>query len=104
MDIGLKGEIDGIEAATRIRREFDLPVIFLTAFTTPTILERARRAEPYGYVVKPFDECELVSNIEMAVYKHRTEKKIARKRKQVPQCDRTCLGRYRAHGQLWKHY
>jgi PAS domain S-box-containing protein len=76
MDIGLKGEIDGIEAATRIRREFDLPVIFLTAFTTPTILERARRAEPYGYVVKPFDERELVSNIEMAVYKHRTEKKL----------------------------
>lgn len=76
MDIGLKGEIDGIEAATRIRRQFDLPVIFLTAFTTPTILERARRAEPYGYVVKPFEERELVSNIEMALYKHRTEKKL----------------------------
>jgi CheY-like chemotaxis protein len=46
MDIGLKGEIDGIEAATHIRHQFDLPVIFLTAFTTPTILERARQAEP----------------------------------------------------------
>lgn len=76
MDIGLKGEIDGIEAATRIRRQFDLPVIFLTAFTTPTILERARQAEPFGYVVKPYDERELISNIEMAVYKHRMEKKL----------------------------
>lgn len=76
MDIGLKGEIDGIEAATRIRRQFDLPVIFLTAFTTPTILERARQAEPFGYVVKPYDERELISNIEMAIYKHRMEKKL----------------------------
>ncbi|NTU55399.1 MAG: response regulator [Anaerolineales bacterium] len=76
MDIGLKGEVDGIEAATRIRRQFDLPVIFLTAFTTPTILERARQAEPFGYVVKPFDERELIGNIEMAVYKHRMEKKL----------------------------
>ncbi|MCK7519377.1 MAG: response regulator [Ignavibacteriales bacterium] len=47
MDIGLKGEVDGIEAATRIRRQFDLPAIFLTAFTTPTILERARRARTF---------------------------------------------------------
>lgn len=76
MDIGLKGDVDGIEAATRIRRQFDLPVIFLTAFTTPTILERARQAEPFGYVVKPFDERELIGNIEMAVYKHRMEKKL----------------------------
>jgi AmiR/NasT family two-component response regulator len=76
MDIGLKGEVDGIEAATRIRRQFDLPVIFLTAFTTPTILERARQAEPFGYVVKPFDERELIGNIKMAVYKYRMEKKL----------------------------
>lgn len=76
MDIGLRGTLDGIEAAIQIRRKFDLPVIFLTAFTTPTILERARQAEPFGYVVKPFDERELISNIEMAVYKHTMEKKL----------------------------
>ena len=76
MDIGLRGELDGIEAATRIRHQFDLPVIFLTAFTTPTILERARQAEPFGYVVKPFDERELISNIEMAIHKHSMEKKL----------------------------
>lgn len=76
MDIGLRGELDGIEAAIQIRRQFDLPIIFLTAFTTPTILERARQAEPFGYVVKPFEERELISNIEMAIYKHTTERKL----------------------------
>jgi len=76
MDIGLRGKLDGIEAATQIRHQLDLPVIFLTAFTTPTILERARRAEPFGYVVKPFDERELISNIEMAIYKHSMERKL----------------------------
>jgi PAS domain S-box-containing protein len=76
MDIGLRGELDGIEAAIQIRRKYDLPIIFLTAFTTPTILERARKAEPFGYVVKPFDERELNINIEMAIYKHTTERKL----------------------------
>lgn len=76
MDIGLRGELDGIEAAMQIKHQFDLPVIFLTAFTTPTILERARRAEPFGYVVKPFEERELISNIEMAIHKHSMERKL----------------------------
>lgn len=76
MDIGLKGKMDGIEAATRIRALFDLPVIFLTAFATQPTLKRARLAEPFGYIVKPFDERELVSNIEMALYKHGMEKKL----------------------------
>jgi PAS domain S-box-containing protein len=76
MDIGLRGTVDGIDAATQIRRQLDLPVIFLTAYTTPTILERARQAEPFGYVVKPFEERELISNIEMALHKHSMEKKL----------------------------
>lgn len=76
MDIGLRGDLDGIEAAIQIRQRYDLPVIFLTALTTPTILERAQQAEPFGYIVKPFDERELISNIEMAVYKHKMEKKL----------------------------
>lgn len=76
MDIGLKGEMDGIEAATQIRAQFNLPVIFLTAFGNQTILERARLAEPFGYIVKPFEEHELIIAIEMAVYKHGMEKKL----------------------------
>jgi len=73
MDIGLKGEMDGIEAAEQIRRRLDVPVIFLTAFADQSTLERARLAEPFGYILKPFDQRELVSNIELTLYKHRLE-------------------------------
>ena len=76
MDIGLKGEIDGIEAAMQIREQLNLPVIFLTAFADEATLERARLAEPYGYILKPFEERELVIVIEMALYKHDMEKKL----------------------------
>ena len=68
MDIGLKGDMDGIEAAALIRTQLHLPVIFLTAFADEATVRRARPAEPYGYVLKPFDERELASNIEMALY------------------------------------
>lgn len=76
MDIGLKGEMDGIEAAAQIRSRFDLPVIFLTAYGNQSTLERARLSEPYGYILKPFEEHELVIAIEMALYKHSMEKKL----------------------------
>ena len=76
MDIGLKGEMDGIEAATQIRKLFNLPVIFLTAFGNPTTVERARLAEPLGFISKPFEEQELVNNIEIALYKHTMEQKL----------------------------
>jgi diguanylate cyclase (GGDEF)-like protein/PAS domain S-box-containing protein len=76
MDIGLKGEMDGIEAAAQIRARFDLPVVFLTAFANQSTIERARESEPFGYILKPFEEHELVIAIEMAIYKHRMEKKL----------------------------
>lgn len=76
MDINLKGAMDGIEAAIRIRTQFDLPVIFLTAYGNPAIFERARQAEPFAYILKPFEERELVSNIEMALHKHGMEQKV----------------------------
>lgn len=73
MDINLRGESDGIEAATEIRSHFSVPVIFLTAFTDDETLERAREVGPYGYIVKPFNERELLANIEMALHKHEAE-------------------------------
>lgn len=76
MDIGLKGEMDGIETGIQIRARFDLPVIFLTAFGNPSVIERARLVEPFGYLYKPFEERELISNIAMALYKHGMEKKL----------------------------
>ncbi len=76
MDISLQGKMDGIEAAAQIREKFDLPVIFLTAFANQSTLEQVRLAEPYGYILKPFEERELIIAIEIAVHKHRAEKKI----------------------------
>jgi PAS domain S-box-containing protein len=76
MDIVLKGEMDGIEAAQQIRARFDIPVIFLTAHADPKTLQRAKVQEPFGYVLKPFQETELSINIEMALYKHKTERSL----------------------------
>jgi CheY-like chemotaxis protein len=74
MDIMLKGDMDGVEAAKEIRERFDVPVVYLTAYSDNKILERAKKTEPFGYIVKPFDEKDLHSSIEVALHKHRTEK------------------------------
>jgi PAS domain S-box-containing protein len=76
MDIRLAGNMDGIEAAEIIRREMDLPVIFLTAHSDRSTLERAKLSEPFGYILKPFEERELATNIEMALYKHQAERRL----------------------------
>jgi two-component sensor histidine kinase/AmiR/NasT family two-component response regulator len=76
MDIRLQGKIDGIEAAENIKAECDIPVIYLTAYTDEATLQRAKVTEPYGYIVKPLEERELHSAIEISLYKHRAEKKI----------------------------
>jgi diguanylate cyclase (GGDEF)-like protein/PAS domain S-box-containing protein len=76
MDIGLKGEMDGIEASNQIRAQVDLPVIFLTAFANQSTVERARLAQPFGYILKPFDEHELVIAIEITLYRHSMDKKL----------------------------
>ncbi len=76
MDIFLKGDMDGIQAAEQIRTKYDIPVIFLTAFADPKTLQRAKVTEPFGYILKPFEERELLTAIEMALYKHGMEKKL----------------------------
>jgi PAS domain S-box-containing protein len=76
MDINLKGEMDGISAAEQLRARYDLPVIYVTAFADEQTLERAKITEPYGYLLKPFEERELHTTIEMALYKHKMERKL----------------------------
>ena len=78
MDIHLRGSMDGIAAAQQIRQQFRLPVVFLTAHSEETTLERAKQTEPFGYILKPFENRELKSTIEMALYKHRAELEIRR--------------------------
>jgi signal transduction histidine kinase len=78
MDIKLKGDQDGIEAASRLRGQSEVPVIFVTAFTDERTLDRAKRASPYGYIVKPFHERELRIAIELAIYKYNYELSLRR--------------------------
>jgi CheY-like chemotaxis protein len=79
MDIHLAGEMDGVETAGKIHVLLDIPVIYLTAYADKLLLERAKITEPYGYVLKPYDERELHSVIEMALYKHRIEREIRKR-------------------------
>lgn len=76
MDIMLQGAIDGIEAAGQIHAEYDIPVVFLTAYADDEMLERAKITEPFGYLIKPVRDRELFSTIEMALYKYKMEKQI----------------------------
>jgi PAS domain S-box-containing protein len=76
MDIHLAGKMDGIEAAGRIHTQYAIPVIFLTAYADKALLERAKETEPFGYIIKPYDERGLQSAIEIAVYKHRMEQRL----------------------------
>ena len=70
MDIVLKGSGDGIETAQEIRQRYDIPIIYVTAYADEKTLERAKVAEPFGYIIKPFAESTLRAVVEMALYKH----------------------------------
>jgi len=76
MDINLNGEMDGIEAASKIHSFSDIPVIYLTAFSDETTLERAKITEPYAYLVKPIKDRELQINLEITFSKRKIEKMI----------------------------
>lgn len=76
MDIMLKGKMDGIELAKQIRSRLEIPVVYLTAYSDADTLQRAKVTEPFGYLLKPFEEKELHTTIEMALYKHKMEKKL----------------------------
>lgn len=76
MDIVLEGSIDGIETAGRIRKSFDIPVVYITSSTDQQTLERAKKTEPYGYIIKPVSMNELYSTIETVLYRHRLGQKL----------------------------
>lgn len=76
MDIMLKGDMDGIQAAESIHSFLDVPVIFLTACADELTLNSAKVTEPFAYMIKPFEERELHSHIEISLYKHNIEKRL----------------------------
>ena len=71
MDIHLRGGVSGIEAAHRIRQRLDVPIVYLTAFSDSETLDQAQLTEPYGYVLKPFEEKSLHAILQMSLMKHR---------------------------------
>jgi len=76
MDIMLEGDMNGLEVAEYVNQNFDIPVIFLTAYANDETLKKAANASPYGYLIKPFEDRELRVSIEMAFYKHSMEKAL----------------------------
>jgi len=79
MDIQLSGEIDGIVAAEKILKYLDVPIIYITAYADKLTVQRAKKTLPYCYMIKPYTESELHANIEMALFKHKKERKGGKK-------------------------
>ncbi|OYE01973.1 hybrid sensor histidine kinase/response regulator [Nostoc sp. 'Peltigera membranacea cyanobiont' 232] len=80
MDIILKGEMDGIATASKIREQLDVPVIFLTAYGDDRTLERAKITQPFGYIVKPFTTKDLRIAIEIGLLQHQLERELRENR------------------------
>ena len=76
LDIGLEGAFDGISVAEEIRATLNIAVVFVTAFADAKTLQRAKVTEPFGYIVKPFQQAELYRTIEMALYKDRSDRMV----------------------------
>lgn len=93
MDIHIQGDLDGIEVASRLQREHTVPVIYLTAYSEDSTLERARETHPYGYLLKPFSERELHASIQMALERHRLGRALEHHRRLLQQAlDAASLG------------
>ena len=78
MDIYLKGELDGITVAAQIYQQWGIPIIYLSANTEDTVLQRAIATKPFGYLVKPFNQVELITTIDIALQHHRLEQQLER--------------------------
>lgn len=76
MDIHLAGTMDGIETAAKVHSLYNIPVVYLTAYADNALLDRAKLTEPYGYIIKPYDDRGLQSTIEMALYKFRADERV----------------------------
>jgi len=93
MDIVLRGDMDGIETADVIRKEMDIPIIYLTAYTDEEKIARASITEPFAYIVKPFEDRELHSNIQMALHRHSVETRLKQTLDESQRLNSVCLQR-----------
>jgi two-component system NtrC family sensor kinase len=76
MDIVLKGTLDGVQTAEIIRTRLDIPIIFVSSFSDSETINRAKATNPFGYILKPFEERELIVHIEMALYAHKMDQAL----------------------------
>jgi len=76
MDIMLKGKLDGIQTHELINRKYKIPLVYLTSYSDEKTFSRAKLTQPFGYIIKPFDERELHTVIEVAIYKHSMEMRL----------------------------
>lgn len=83
LDIMLSGQMSGVETSAIIKEKYNIPVIFLTAYTDEKTLSKAKVTEPYGYIVKPFKEIDLRTSIEMALYKWKKENEVFENRSRI---------------------
>ncbi len=82
MDVMIKGEFDGIQTAQKLKENLDIPIIFLTAYSDDKTFQRAKLSDAYAFLIKPFDQRELETTIEIAFFRHHVFKKISHERKQ----------------------
>jgi PAS domain S-box-containing protein len=80
MDISLQGSMDGTEVAAAIRNRYDLPVVYLTAHSDPATLSRANLTGPFGYILKPFEDRDLATQIELALHKYQIDRELRKQR------------------------
>ncbi|MDO9550496.1 MAG: PAS domain S-box protein [Methanoregula sp.] len=78
MDVRLAGKLTGIEAAEQILLRHSIPIIYLTAYADPELVERAKKTRPYGYLIKPYDERGIRTEIEIALYKAELDRELKR--------------------------
>lgn len=83
MDINLVGPMDGVETAAQLRGRFDIPVVFLTAYSDDATIRRATVSGPLGYLTKPFSDRDLRAAIEVALYKHAADQELQRYREEL---------------------
>lgn len=96
MDINLRGEIDGIEAANTIKGTLNIPIIYMTAYADDETIQRAKVSEPYAYIIKPIEVRELHTSIEIALFKSKMEKKLVASEKRFRGLfENATLGLYR---------
>jgi PAS domain S-box-containing protein len=81
LDIILNGELDGIETAAKIKEDYNIPVVYLTAHPEESVIRRAKFTSPYGYIIKPVNNTDLKNTIELAIYKHQMENKLKKSEK-----------------------